>query len=406
MSCPDRVPHENDASILSGAAPFAAQSKDAAPRYLAFSPAMTAKAAIKALIETAPGVTASHASIHAALDAWWAGNVRLVEALPGGNVFTLRRRFMQSIAATLAPYGLLEVHTVRGAMASYFKALKADFKSIAASGRNAELIPDDEILASQFPAVLASQAERQARIVELQALFAAADEDEGEDEVEDDAEVGVLPSAVARQFKEENREDRAALGELLDQMRGLAGDLFDAGQQAGVVAARERRAEYTTGLSPRAPDLAPYDRLLALHERSAFAFDPALDAGRRARAEAERLIEAIAARDARLEAHQRLNDELRMRKAEERQAERQRDELVAQARAAIEADDARRLILARLLRTLHDGYDAYLRRHRRDLVAAVENLWDKHAVTARDILREQDQAAAELETFLKELGYE
>ena len=59
---------------------------------------------------------------------------------------------------------------------------------------------------------------------------------------------------------------------------------------------------------------------------------------------------------------------------------------MAQARAKIGADDARRLILARLLRTLHDGYDAYLRRHRRDFVAAVENLWDKYAVTARDIL--------------------
>ena len=79
---------------------------------------------------------------------------------------------------------------------------------------------------------------------------------------------------------------------------------------------------------------------------------------------------------------------------------------MAQARAKIGADDARRLILARLLRTLHDGYDAYLRRHRRDFVAAVENLWDKYAVTARDILAERDRAAAELAGFLAELGYE
>jgi type I restriction enzyme M protein len=294
---------------------------------------------------------------------------------------------------------------VRGAMASYFKTLEADFKSIAASGWNAELIPDDEILASQFPEVLAARAERQARIAELGALFAAADE--GEDEAEDDVEAGgVLPSAVARQLKEENREDRAALNELLDQMRGLAGELFDTGQRAGLVGARERRAEYTAGLSLRAPDLAPYVRLLALHERGALVISPALEEGRRARAEAERLIEAITAREERLTVHQALADELRRLKADERIAERQRDELVAQARAAIGADDARRLILARLLRTLHDGYDAYLRRHRREVVAAVENLWDKYAVTARDILAERDRAAAELAGFLVELGYE
>jgi type I restriction enzyme M protein len=380
-------------------------------RYLAFAPAVTAKAALKTLIEAAPGVHASHAAIHAALDAWWADNVRLVKALPGGNVFALRRRFMQSIAATLTPHGLLEVHTVRGAMASYFKALEADFKSIAASGWNAGLIPDDEILAAQFPDVLAAQAERQARIAELGALFAAADADAGEDEAEgeteDDAAAGgALPSAVARQLREENGEDRARLKELLDEMRGLAGELFDAGQRAGVVAARERRAEYTAGLTLRSPDLAPYNRLLALHECSLLPFDAALDAGRRARGEAERLIEAILARDERLAAHEGLKDEFRRLKTEERSAERQRDELVAQARAAIGADDARRLILARLLRTLHDGYDAYLRRYRRDFVAAVENLWDKYAVTARDILAERDRAAAELAGFLVELGYE
>ncbi len=272
------------------------ESKDAAARYLAFAPAVTDKAAIKTLIEAAPGVTASHAAIHAALDAWWADNVRLIEALPGGNVYSLRRRFMQSIAATVTPYGLLAVHTVRGAMASYFKTLEADFKSIAASGWNAELIPDDEILASQFPAVLAAQAERQARIAELGALFAAADEaeDEAEVEAEDDtAAGGVLPSAAARQLREENGEDRARLKELLDQMRGQAGELFDAGQRAGLVGTRERRTEYTTGLNLRAPDLASYDRLLALHERSALVVSRVLDVGRHARAEAERLIEAI-----------------------------------------------------------------------------------------------------------------
>jgi type I restriction enzyme M protein len=365
------------------------------------------KAAIKPLIEAAPGVTASHAAIHAALDAWWTDNVRLIEALPGGNVYSLRRRFMQSIAATVTPYGLLAVHTVRGAMASYFKTLEADFKSIAASGWNAELIPDDEILASQFPKVLAAQAERQARIAELGALFAAADEAEDEAEAEEDAEAGgALPSAVARQLKEENREDRARLNEMLDQMRGLAGELFDAGQRAGVVGTRERRAEYTAGLSLRAPDLTPYGRLLALHEKGALVVNPGLEEGRRARAEAERLIETILARDKRLEAHQALADELRRLKAEERSAERQRDGLVAQARTKIGADDARRLILARLLDALRDGYDAYLRRHRRDFVAAVDNLWEKYAITARDILRERDRAAAELAGFLVELGYE
>jgi type I restriction enzyme M protein len=37
---------------------------------------------------------------------------------------------------------------VRGAFANYVDVLKADFKSIAASGWGAELIPDEKILQS------------------------------------------------------------------------------------------------------------------------------------------------------------------------------------------------------------------------------------------------------------------
>jgi type I restriction enzyme M protein len=39
-------------------------------------------------------------------------------------------------------------------------------------------------------------------------------------------------------------------------------------------------------------------------------------------------------------------------------------------------------------------------------VAAIENLWSKYAVTARQIEAERDQAAEALKAFLVELGYE
>jgi len=42
----------------------------------------------------------------------------------------------------------------RGPYANYVDDLKADLKSIAASGWGPELIPDDDIVQSQFPEVL------------------------------------------------------------------------------------------------------------------------------------------------------------------------------------------------------------------------------------------------------------
>ena len=93
----------------------------------------------------------------------------------------MRRSLLQSIAATLAGQELLTPFQVRGAFANYINLLKADFKSIAASGWGPELIPDEEILQSQFPEVLQEMEQAQARLAELQALFAAADDDDFED---------------------------------------------------------------------------------------------------------------------------------------------------------------------------------------------------------------------------------
>ena len=83
--------------------------------------------------------------------------------------------------------------------------LKADLKSIAASGWGAELIPDDDILQSQFPELLAEMEQKRLRLAELTALFAAADEED----YEDSDDTGVLPSDEVKAFKAELKEANA-----------------------------------------------------------------------------------------------------------------------------------------------------------------------------------------------------
>jgi type I restriction enzyme M protein len=55
-------------------------------------------------------------------------------------------------------------------------AFTTDIKSVDASGWNAELIPDDEILESQFPEVLKELKANEARREELEAKFAEVNE--------------------------------------------------------------------------------------------------------------------------------------------------------------------------------------------------------------------------------------
>ena len=326
--------------------------RDRDARYSDFATTITAKDGIKVVIESAPGLQAKHAAFHKAIESWWKKNVAEIERLPETkNVFDLRRHCIDSLAKALTPQAILTTHQVRGAVASYVKGLESDLKSVAASGWGAELIPEEQILQSQFPEVLVQIEKDQTRIAELEGLFAAANETEDEDAdlVNVDAETGVLPKALVKALKDERK---LLVGKVKEDKR-------------------KAKAEKRKELSEAA-------------------------------VAAEKRIEEI---DKQLERHSALDAELKKLKANIREVEKQRDEMIAAARAKIGEDEAKRLILERFQRLLVAEFDGYLRQYQRAFYAAVENLWQKYAVTTKQILADRDREAAQFAQFLMELGY-
>ena len=103
------------------------------------------------------------------------------ELLGSKGVFALRRDALNSVVQALLPQQLLDIYKIRGALANNLKKQEADLKSITNSGWNAELIPEQQILESQFPEVLKGIEQDRARINELEALFAASSESEDGD---------------------------------------------------------------------------------------------------------------------------------------------------------------------------------------------------------------------------------
>lgn len=342
-------------------------------RYSDFAIGVESKESIKRLVELAPGVRAKQDEFHIALEDWWKRNLKQIDRLPETqNVFELRRHWIDSLAKRLAPLNLLDIHQVRGAVAAYVKALESDLKSIAASGWGAELIPEEDILKSQFPEVLGQIEKDEARIAELEGLFAAvSDEEEGEAE-EADSENGVLPKSLVKSLKEERKRLNGEIKELKKQAKAMRQDAD--------------RVERTGGSSAE---------ISTLRTEASDTEVEAIDKGKR--------VEEI---DRQLERHTALEDELKRLKANIREVGRQKDEMVAAARAQISEEEARELILGRFQRLLVDVFDGYLRQYERAFVAAVENLWQKYAVTTKQILAERDREADQLNRFLKELGYE
>jgi len=340
--------------------------------YSDFSDAIESKADIKTLVENHPQLQAKHQVFAQGLQQWWRDIFipefySLGDDLTGSKgVFSLRRDALNSIVGALLPEQLLSIYQVRGAMANNFKRQEADLKSIANSGWNAELIPDEEILQSQFPEVLANIQKDQARITELEALFAAANESNDEDDASneaDDEALGVLPKDQVKQLKADKKEHNGQLRDLKKQLK----------------------------YAKKEPD-----RYSRESGNPVFELETQI----------EQLTALITAIDEKLAQHTALEKELKDLKAGLKEAEKKKDDLVDAARSQISNLDAKALIEARFKQDLEGDYGAYIRVITTALIKAVENLHNKYAVTVKEIVAERDKEAVLLDGFMKGLGYE
>jgi type I restriction enzyme M protein len=378
--------------------------------YHDLSEAIGDKRAIATHVSTFSGVIVRQQTFMQQVESWWQENLPFIEALAPdpenhselmGNVYALRRGLLKSISVALGGQNLLTDYQVRGAFANYINLLKADLKSIAASGWGPELIPDYDILISQFPEVLEKMEQNGARLAELQALFASADEED----FDDSEETGVLPGSEVKTLKEELKNLNAEWKAQLKILKATAGDIFTEIKVAGLLPKAVKKGSLTEGLAQQEPVFANGQRILdlakqvGLQSEWTILVEQSMEAGQLAKTLAVVL-------EKRLEAHKNLEDEAKTLKADSRAIENKQQELVEQARAKISKDEARVVIIARLRQGLLDTYQAYLRADQRSCVAAIENLWSKYAVTAKEIEAERDQAAQELKAFLVELGYE
>jgi type I restriction enzyme M protein len=196
--------------------------------YVDFSAALQDKRAIAAHVAQHSGVLQRQAQFMQQLELWWQAHLPVIDALapptpvraevskrltqpdapPTRNVYSMRATLLDSIERSFTQgQTLLTRYQVRGAFANYVKQLTPDFKSIAASGWGPELIPDEDILQSQFPQVLDELERQHARLAELQALFVAASEEDFEDS---DAS-GVLPAEQVKDLKAQLKEAKGLM---------------------------------------------------------------------------------------------------------------------------------------------------------------------------------------------------
>ena len=351
--------------------------------YYLFKYDIQEKEQIKELIEKNDGVIHKEREMRDRLEKWWEkSKERLINLPVTKDVFAIRQEFIETFVKELSEVGMLNMHKIEGVFVSFWHTVAADLKSISASGWNAELIPDEEILEAQFPEVLEKLQDNKKRLQELEAMFAAVeklDEEEGNEDSD--------------QLEEEDTDilSKEAVTELKNRKKELRGQ---------ITALRKNE------LKPLKDTLKKIKKLKE-EEIKDLGYDRADIEARTStiEREIELLAEEIAEIDKRMEKHTALENEMKTLKSEIKAIEKSKDELVERAREQIMEVEARELIIKRFYSLLVEELNQYMKEHLLIVIDVVENLWDKYKITATRILKERDEETNKLNEFLKELGY-
>lgn len=352
--------------------------------YDQFVPAIDSKEKIKEFIDSSAGKQKAFAKYTLKVNEFWATVLPKIESLPADkSVYDFTKYCTGEFSAILSGIAnpLLSEFQLRGSFAQYIEDLKYDFKSVGASAWKAELIPDDEILESQFPEVLANYRNALARRDELEALFETVNDLEEGEWNEEDYEA--IPKKIITEIKAQiklNTKQKTLL----------------------------------------AKDLAKITKQIKAYEKELNAKNPIPEKVAIAKKEIEQLTfkaneilneitpfeEAINADTDNIKKHLALEEELKKCRTEVKELERFKATLVEEARAKITVDEAKDLIIKRWERNLYTLIDGYQEIHTRNLINEIEALFEKYVTTLDEVLISREKETKLLNTFLIELGYE
>jgi len=357
--------------------------------YAEFTDAVTEKADIKNIIAESNGKKQVAESYSKAINSFWTASDADLNALHGGSLFDFNHNLTDRFVNELSKLPVLNEYQIRGSFAHFSDSLKSDFRSVQSSGWTAELIPDDELIENEFPEILDELIWFESRRDELEAKFAEiADLNPDEWDAE---QYEVMPKAIISEFKEEKKNLKAQIRELQKELKAktkIAKTEFSLEQKR------------LKGLRKEALKAKNNEEVKNLDEQIANLVMPVI-----VNHEIDILNQQVVNIDTQIAHHIELETELKDFRRKIREIEQNKEKLADKAREQISDDDARRLITARWLNSLHDNINVYLEAHARRLQQRVELIHDKYSITLSTLIADRDQATEELNGYLKELGY-
>jgi len=367
------------------------------PGYLAFCPAIDAKPAIKATLEATPELNKTLNAHQNTLEAWWAvardDFAQLRHAHNGGRKMPeVRHELLTTLKDKLIPLSILDEFQSAGVFVNWWQQIRYDLKTIISTGWHHSLIPDDYLIAAFFQTEADAIEALEAQISEAQSELAeaveAAEEVAGFEPEEDQK----VTAAVIKK----------ALKELIDDLKESAGasarkELKNLQAQDKAIKAIENRIkDGKTDLKTKTDELELKLQIKRL-------------GGEEFKAESLELIRQVEAQLAELDPKNKADKKkitaLNKDKAALNARLTKTDAIIAAIGGQLTEAEACELILKKLYDLVSNELNRYLNAEKRRLIAMVENLWDKYAVSSRELEAERTETLKTLYGFLETLGY-
>lgn len=388
-------------------------SRRAMSDYRDFIDRIEKRADIRAIVEADAGIAAKRAQLHAAFDAWWSAIRNDLADLPQSKrLMQLRRALLDSFEPAMLPVGCLDRYASMGAIAGWWDQIRYELRVIVENG---------------FPELVDGWVET---------LRSALEDDDAEDDEDSDTKKTVkvtLEELLSHPFVRHRMADyvtelSSAQAEV-DRIKaekeawhsgdGVEGaeDWLDGAEEGASLSKilekrrKELRAEMgeddkrrkelvkTTGTGKPSKGSIDWMRAQGMDVQE---FEAELAAIERRLAP---LVEEAEIIDAMLAPYEAIKEELKEARATLRRLKAAFVERLTAARAELDDDDCRELVLDIDRERLLDRLERARVRRVGALVADVERLWDKYQVSLNNIEGRRIDAKSLLDGYLEELRY-
>ena len=367
------------------------------PNYLAFQSNLDTKAAIKQQLETDAALQAKLTTYQNLLEQWWVlarddfAKLRVGRKLP-----EVRHELLTTLKTKLQPLGVLDEFKTAGVFVNWWQTIRYDLKTVVSTGWHHTLIPDSYLIAEYFQLDADEIETLEATINETQSQLTEAVEAAAEtanfeaDESEED-EVKLTATTIKKYLKDliddlVNASSVSAIKEL-EIYKKLSADII-------AIEALIKTQKATLKLKQN-------ELTLKLTLKRIGADD--------AKAETQRLINqtgtAIAGLNPDIKAEKKKITALGKDKTALELRLTKIDSLLILMGGQLTEDDAKRLILKKLHDIANTELLRYLNAEKRSLIAAVDNLWDKYAVSSAALEQQREQTLTAFSQFMTQLKY-